>query len=114
LLLTGQTAEARSIGAELLELAVRLDPSKLYTVLDAMAFLAYSSGRYEAAARIACCADSAYGAHGQDSRRPTDERMRDAVEKALEATLGATWRAAGDNRLVDEAAACSLALGLDA
>ena len=40
LLISDELPEARATGAELLELALRLDRSKLYTVLDAMAFLA--------------------------------------------------------------------------
>ena len=40
LLIAGELDEARATGAELYELAMRLDTSKLYTVLDAMAFLA--------------------------------------------------------------------------
>ncbi|HKE96395.1 MAG TPA: winged helix-turn-helix domain-containing protein [Povalibacter sp.] len=114
LLLAEEKDEARATGAELFESALRLDPGKLYTALDAMAFLACSDQRYEAAARIACCADVSYQAHGQARRRPTDERIRCCVTEMLEAQLGCDWATAAAGRLTDEAAACSLALGLDA
>ena len=114
LLLAGETAEARATGAELFELAARQDPSKLYTVLDAMAFLACAEQRYEAAARIVACADVAYKAHGQVQRRPTDERMRRSVVATLDAQLGSDWRTRADRQVTDEAAACSLALGYEA
>ena len=116
LLIAGETSEARAIGAELFELALRLDRSKLYTVLDAMAFLACEDRRYDAAARIAACANVAHEAHGQARRRPAEERMRTAVMTVLDECLGPTWRApAKDAReQLDEAAACALALGLRA
>jgi hypothetical protein len=112
LLLGGETEEARATGAELYELAVRLDPGKLYTVLDAMAYLACVEARYEAAARIARSADAARAAHGQARRRPTEERMRLSVVALLDEHLGSGWRASVDARPLDEAGACSLALGL--
>ena len=88
LLVTGELAEARTTGAELLELALRLDRSKLYTVLDAMAYLACAEDRYEPAARISSCADAAHAAQGQLRRRPAQERMRTAVTAALDEKLG--------------------------
>ena len=114
LLVTGELGEARATGAELLDLALRLDRSKLYTVLDAMAYLACAENRYEPAARICSCADDAHAAQGQLRRRPAQERMREAVMSALEENLGANWRAlASDSRLrLDEPSACALALGL--
>ncbi len=114
LLISGELAEARTTGAELLELAVRLDRSKLYMVLDAMAFLACTEQRYDCAARVCACADAAHAAQGQLRRRPTQERMRTQVIAALDDKLAAGWRElAGDpRRRLDEPAACSLALGL--
>lgn len=114
LLLTGELNEARSVGAELYELAVRLDASKLYTVLDAMAFLACLEHRHPAAARIAVCSDISHEAHGQSRRRPAEEKMRSAALQCLGENLGSSWR---ENVLtsrdpLNEAAACSLALGL--
>ena len=116
LLLTCETGEARAIGAELYELALRLDPGRLYTVLDAMAYLACQDGRHDSAARIAACANAAHEAHGQQRRRPAEEQMRTAVAAILERELGPHWlpAAAGAGRPLQEAAACSLALGLDA
>jgi predicted ATPase/DNA-binding winged helix-turn-helix (wHTH) protein len=114
LLLAGEREEARATGAELYELALRLDQSKLYTVLDAMAFLACEERRFEAAAQVARSADIAREAHGQARRRPTEERMRRSVVAALDEQLGPAWRAAGGGRPMDEAGACSLALGFEA
>ena len=51
LLIAGDTTQARAAGAELYELGRRLDPGKLYSVLDAMAYLACIDRRYDAAAR---------------------------------------------------------------
>jgi len=113
LLIAGEIDEARATGAELYELAMRLDPSKLYTVLDAMAFLACRDRRHEAALRIAACADAAYEAHGQSRRGPAAERMRERVAKALEGERKNA--AAADGRApLDETGACMLALGLRA
>jgi predicted ATPase/DNA-binding winged helix-turn-helix (wHTH) protein len=116
LLIAGAIDEARANGAELYELALRLDTSKLYSVLDAMAFLACEEQRYEVAARIAAFADVAHEAHGQARRRPTEERMRASVAQILDERLGPQWRAATTDAREqwDEAAACSLALGLRA
>ena len=116
LLIAGETDEARATGAELYDLALRLDISKLYTVLDAMAFLACVDGRHEAAARVIGRADAAHEAHGQARRRPVEARMRAEASRVLDESLGPTWRARPtDTRdQFDEAAACSLALGLRA
>jgi predicted ATPase/DNA-binding winged helix-turn-helix (wHTH) protein len=116
LLIAGDIDEARAIGAELYELALRLDTGKLYSVLDAMAFLACVDQRYEVAARIAAYADLAHGAHGQARRRPTEERMRASVTAILDKCLGPQWRAHSTDarEQLDEAASCSLALGLRA
>lgn len=113
LLLAGEIEEARSAGAELYDLAARLDTGKLYTALDAMAYLACLTGRHETAARLAVVADAAHEAHGQERRRPAEERMRSAAGQALEAHCGPDWRAqVRDSReRLDEAAACALALG---
>jgi predicted ATPase/DNA-binding winged helix-turn-helix (wHTH) protein len=113
LLVNGDIAEARASGAELYELARRLDPSKLYSVLDAMAYLACIDARYDAATRILAFADTAYQAHGQARRRPTEEGMRSRVTKILNEHIP-TWRERmADSRTgLDEASACSLALGL--
>ncbi len=113
LLIAGETDGARATGAELYDLAMRLDTSKLYSVLDAMTFLACEERRYAAAAQVAVCSDAAHEAHGQVRRRPAEERMRTAALTVLEGCLGPEWRAAtGDSRQqLDEATACSLALG---
>jgi len=116
LLIAGEVEEARATGAELYELALRLDSGKLYTVLDAMALLASEEGRNGAAARIADCADLAHKAHGQAQRRPAEERMRATVAARLDERLGPAWReqARSSRERLDEAAACALALGLRA
>ena len=114
LLIAGAIDEARETGAEIRELAARLDASRLYAVLDAMAYLACKDGRYAAAARILACADQAHEAHGQLRRRPVQQRLRTAVIGELDTQLGAAWRGATvDSREhCDELAACALALGL--
>jgi len=116
LLIAGETDEARATGAELYELAVRFDTSKLYMVLDAMALLACAERRYDTAARIAACADAAREAHGQSHRRPAEERMRAAVTAILDERLGSAWstEAANVRESLQESAACELALGLSA
>jgi predicted ATPase/DNA-binding winged helix-turn-helix (wHTH) protein len=116
LLIGGDITEARAIGAELFELAHRLDTSQLYLVLDAMAFLACVDGRYDVAARIIAVADAAHDAHGQARRRPTEEQMRTKVIELLDQNLESAWRiSTADARdPLDEAEACSLALGLRA
>ena len=114
LLLADQIEEARAVGAELYELGVRLDPAKLYSVLDAMAYLAGVDGRHEAAATIVRAADRAHAAHGQIQRRPTEDRLRRAVAALLDAALGSGWRDAAERWPLDEARACALALGQQA
>ncbi len=116
LLIAGDIAEARATGAELFDLAHRFDSSQLYTVLDAMAYLACADGRCEVAARIITVADVAHETHGQARRRPTEEQMRTMVTKILDQNLGAAWRiSATDAREhLNEVEACSLALGLRA
>ena len=114
LLLAGELPEARSVGAELLALAQRIDSSKLYCVLDAMAYLTCLEGRYELGARVAACADQSHDAHGQAGRHPAEQRICAAVTTALVGALGTDWRLAhadGRTRL-DEVSACALALGL--
>jgi tetratricopeptide (TPR) repeat protein len=116
LLIAGDTAEARATGAELFDLVVRHDTSKLYTVLDAMAFLACEERQYQLAARIAGCAAVAHESHGQVRRRPAAERMHSAVAAVLNEHLGEAWRTGTDRSRepLDEVTACSLALGLSA
>jgi tetratricopeptide (TPR) repeat protein len=116
LLLAGEVEEARSTGAELFELALRIDTSRLYLALDAMALLACLERRFEAAARIALYADFTHEIHGLVQRRPAEERMRSAVVTALDQSLGAAWRATEPDprQPLDEEAACSLALGMSA
>lgn len=113
LLLAGEMDEARAVGAELYELAVRFDPDVLYASLDAMTLLACRDGRHAEAARIARCADSAHESHGRSRRGPAGEQVRVAAATILGEQLGPAWRAStmdGRDRL-DEAAACRLALG---
>lgn len=116
LLIAGDIAEARATGAELVELAHRLDTGQLYTVLDAMAYLACVEGRYEMAARIITVADAAHETHGQARRRSTEEQMRSLVIKMLDQNLESAWRisATEARERLDEIEACSLALGLRA
>jgi hypothetical protein len=116
LLIAGDLTEARATGAELFELAHRFDASELYTVLDAMAFLACVDGRYDVAARIIAVADVAHETHGQARRRPTEEQMRTMVIKLLDQNLESDWRifATDAREHLDETEACSLALGLRA
>ena len=114
LLIAGETPEARATGKELYDLALRLDASKLYMVLDAMALLACKERNYEAAARIVVCADAAHEAHGQARRRATEERIRTAVNTILGERLSQFWYEDIKDRHepLDEATACALALGL--
>lgn len=114
LLLAGEIEEARSVGAEIYALAVRLDAGRLYTALDAMALLACLEGRHPIAARVAACADSAQTLHGQLRRGPVEERVRTVVAQTLEAELGPGWSAAmdRDRSVIDEGMACARALGL--
>ncbi len=116
LLAAGEIDEARATGAELYELAMRLDPSKLYIVLDAMAYLACQDRKYDAAFRIAACAEAAYESHGQTRRGPAAERMRSLVARSLSGIPAEAMQAfSGDGPVpLDEAAACLLALGLRA
>ncbi|HUG04146.1 MAG TPA: winged helix-turn-helix domain-containing protein [Steroidobacteraceae bacterium] len=115
LLIAGEIGEARAMGAQLFDLALRLDDSKLYTVLDAMAVLACRDGNYAAAARIGACADTAHLAHGQARRRPAQARLQSAMIEILEQQLGSGWGdSAGEGgAILNETSACRLALGLD-
>jgi hypothetical protein len=116
LLIRGELDEARVTGAEILDLAARLDTRELYKVLDAMTFLACAHGRYAAAVRVAGCSDVAHEAHALSRRRPVEQRMRAAAVQALEEHLGPNWGAETIRRddALDELGACSLALGLSA
>jgi predicted ATPase/DNA-binding winged helix-turn-helix (wHTH) protein len=114
LLIAGEIQEARSTGKELHDLALRLDASKLYMVLDAMALLACEEKNFETAARIVACSDAAHEAHGQTQRRAAEERVRTSVTAMLDERLGPSWYQRFENRHepLDEAKACALALGL--
>ncbi|MBX3704090.1 MAG: winged helix-turn-helix domain-containing protein [Steroidobacteraceae bacterium] len=114
LLLAGDLDGARRTGAELYNLAVRLDPGRLYMALDAMAMLACRDGRGQDAARIAACADAAHEARGLAQRGPAAARLRAELAGMLTVQPQPRWHAfaAGRNRL-DEASACRLGLGLD-
>ncbi len=116
LLQSGELQEARAIAYEILEVGTRLEPARLYTALDAMTQLACAEKRYAAAARIAACADAAYGQHGQGERRLTEARLREQIEGCLARELGADWResAVHGRAPLDERGACALALGLSA
>jgi predicted ATPase/DNA-binding winged helix-turn-helix (wHTH) protein len=114
LLLAGEDAEARATGVELYELARRLDPARLYFALDAMALCAARAGRHELAARISLTAEAAHEQHGQARCRPSDDRIRGAVQEILEGSLGAGWRERTKASPLDEERACQLALGLSA
>jgi len=116
LLDTGAIDEARATGAEICDLAARLDVGRLNAVLDAMALLACKDQRHAAAARVLACADQAHEAQGQLRRRPVQQRLRAAVSAELDARLGPGWHgAAADPRdRCDALAACALALGLRA
>lgn len=116
LLIAGDVDEARATAGELYDLALRLDTGKLYSVLDAMALLACTNRHYDTAARIAVFADAAHAAHGQAHRRPAEARMQQSVNTILKESLGPDWRhrALDPRERLDEAAACSLALGLRA
>jgi predicted ATPase/DNA-binding winged helix-turn-helix (wHTH) protein len=116
LLLADEMDEARAAGAELYELALRIDTSRLYTALDAMALLACKDGRHGTAARIACYADLTHEVHGQVRRRPAEEKMRTAVVGILQERLGPSWCAEIDysREQMNEEIACSMALGMRA
>jgi predicted ATPase/DNA-binding winged helix-turn-helix (wHTH) protein len=113
LLISGELEEARMQGAELYDLARRVDPGKVYLALDAMALLACREGRLTDAARIAVCSEQAQEAHGQVRRRPAEEHMHAEVKSILEERLGAQWERGTSAEPLDELAACSLALGID-
>ena len=112
LLMSDEIEEARALGVELYQLAVRLDPSKLYMALDAMAYLACAAQRYADAAEIAACADRAHEAQGQVRRRPAQERMHAAVRQALRQHPEGCAAAGAQQRQLGEAEGCVLALGL--
>jgi predicted ATPase/DNA-binding winged helix-turn-helix (wHTH) protein len=114
LVISGEIHEARATGKELYDLALRLDASKLYMVLDAMAFLACEEGSYDAAARIVACADAAHETHGQARRRSAEERMRTGVIAILDKHLSPSWYQGFKDRQepLHETTACALALGL--
>ncbi len=113
LLLSRQLEEARATGAELYQLASQLDISRLYSALDSMALLACEERRYVAAARIACCADAAHGAHGNVRRSPANEPIRSSVQSILCRELGSEWQVGAPGREpLTEVSACRLALGL--
>ncbi|MDE2252398.1 MAG: hypothetical protein KGL25_13440, partial [Gammaproteobacteria bacterium] len=114
LLLAGATQEARALAAEAYDLALRIEPRKLYSALDAMAYLAGLDGRNEAAARVMACADRAHETHGQLRRRPVQQRLHAAMCTCLAERLGPSWSAAptAAGERLDEAAGCALALGL--
>jgi len=116
LLLSGEIDEARATGAELYELALRIDTSKLYTVLDAMALLACKDRRHDLSARILIYADITHEVHGLVRRRPAEEKMRQAVVAALDGCLPSDWRSRidGSREPLHEETACSMALGMQA
>ena len=116
LLIAGEIDEARATGAELYELAVRLDPSKLYRCSMRWPYSPARTRLYDVAVRIAACAESAHEAHGQSRRGPAAEKMRSAADSALGERLGAGWRADAckAREPLDAATACLLALGLRA
>jgi predicted ATPase/DNA-binding winged helix-turn-helix (wHTH) protein len=114
LVISGEIHEARATGKDLYDLALRLDVSKLYMVLDAMALLACAEGNLDAGARIIVCSDAAHETHGQPRRRSSEERTRTAAIAILDTALGPTWYRGFMDRHepLDEATACGLALGL--
>jgi predicted ATPase/DNA-binding winged helix-turn-helix (wHTH) protein len=114
LLIAGEIQKARETGKQLYDLAVRLDASKLYTALDAMALLACEERNYAAAARILACSDAAHEAHGQAQRRSVEERIRTSVSSILDDRPTPPWPERGADRQerLDETTACALALGL--
>ena len=116
LLLADELSEARATGAELYDLALHIDTSRLYTTLDAMAFLACKDRRFEAAARIAVYADVTHEVHGLVRRRPAEGKLQSAVVGMLNEQLGPAWRVTAEQsrEQLDEVAACSLALGMRA
>lgn len=116
LLLAGERDEARAAGLELHELAKRLDLSRLYFALDAMALLAATDGRHELAARIAVAADASRENHGGARPRPAAECIRARVRAILDSTLGAGWRPRVElaTEPLGEEEACLVALGLRA
>jgi hypothetical protein len=114
LLLAGETQKARTTGRQLYDLAVRLDASKLYTTLDAMALLACEERNYAAAVRILACSDTAHDAHGQAQRRLVEERIRTSARAILDDRLNTSRSEGSEERQepLDETKACALALGL--
>ena len=113
LLMAGELEEAHATGRELCDLARALDPGRLYAVLDSMAYLACGQQRYAVAARVLAVADRAHESHGQPCRRPVDGRLRASVTDALAAQNVGEPSGRAAARLLDELAACELALGYD-
>ena len=117
LLLARQLAEARSVGAELHELAMRLDPSRLDAVLNAMALLVALEQPMPCrlAARIAVLADQSDRVRGQVRCRPVDERVRAALMQCLDEQSRAEVASPDPSMLswpLDAPSACAQALGL--
>jgi len=116
LVIRGEMEEARAAGAEIIELATRLDIRELSTVLDAMTCLACAEGRFAEAVRVAACSAAVHEARAHLRRRPVAQRMRADAVKALNEQLGPGWESVGSTAswALDELSACSLALGLSA
>ncbi len=114
LLLGGEMTEARATGAELYDLALRLDAASLLGALDAMALFAARDGRCEQAARIAGTADAAHAGDGRPGRGPAAARVRAEVARLLDGQDPAGRRDEPQDsaRPLPERAACALALGL--
>lgn len=114
LLLTDEIEAAQDAGAELYQLALQFDTSRLYLVLDAMAYLACVDGRTLVGAQLLHCSQATHAARGQNGLRPVEARMRAAVQERLAANVeSASVRGAAAPRdRLDEITACALALGL--
>jgi predicted ATPase/DNA-binding winged helix-turn-helix (wHTH) protein len=117
LLLAGEVAEARAVGLELYELALRLDVGRLGGVLNAMALLAALEQKIPRfAARIALLADATDAARGLVRRRPVDERVRAALTARLneQGLAAVVANGAPPSWPLDAASACAQALGIAA
>ncbi len=114
LLLSNNVAEARATGAELHALGARMDPGKLYTALDGMAWLAHLDGRIEVAMRISHYADTAHEAHGTTRHGPIEGRLYSLLRTQEDEPRELQSFAASEAKfeIGDEADACALALGL--
>jgi tetratricopeptide (TPR) repeat protein len=89
LLMQGSAAEGRVVAEEALIRARAQGGFIVRACLQRWALLATLEGRHEAAAQLAGHIDAGYAAAGE-TREPTEQRIRDALQQRLEAALTAS------------------------